>query len=49
MLSVGEIRSTARQILNGKWKDAALLNVIPVLIAIIFTGEASNTLDFFGI
>lgn len=49
MLSVGEIRRTARQILNGKWKDAALLNVIPVLIAIIFTGEASNTLDFFGI
>lgn len=49
MLPVGEIRRKARQILEGKWREVALLNIIPVLIAILFAGAATNTLDFFGL
>ncbi|GEQ34480.1 hypothetical protein B795N_23620 [Marinilactibacillus psychrotolerans] len=47
MLPVGEIRRKARQILEGKWREVALLNIIPVLIAMLFAGAATNTLDFF--
>lgn len=48
MLPVGEIRRLARQTLQGRWKEAALLNIIPVLIGILIVGGASATFSFFN-
>ncbi|MFC6463964.1 DUF975 family protein [Marinilactibacillus sp. GCM10026970] len=48
MLPVGEIRRLARQTLQGRWKEAALLNIIPVLIGILIVGGSSLAFGFFG-
>ncbi|WP_208559364.1 DUF975 family protein [Marinilactibacillus kalidii] len=48
MLSVGEIKREARQTLNGRWKEAALLNVIPVVITILIVGSGSFAFGYFG-
>lgn len=48
MLPVGEIRRLARQTLQGRWKEAALLNIIPVLIGFLIVGGASATFSFFN-
>ncbi|WP_225743139.1 DUF975 family protein [Marinilactibacillus sp. Marseille-P9653] len=48
MLPVGEIRRLARQTLQGRWKDAALLNVIPVLIGLLIVGGSTALFSFFN-
>ncbi|MEC6748717.1 DUF975 family protein [Marinilactibacillus sp. XAAS-LB27] len=48
MLPVGEIRRLARQTLQGRWKEAALLNIIPVLIGFLIVGGAAATFSFFN-
>lgn len=37
-LTSSEIRSQARRTLNGRWKEAILLHLVPIVISIIVTG-----------
>lgn len=48
MITVGETKRRAKQLLNGNWRNAALLNVIPVLIALLLAGGVTETLDIIG-
>lgn len=37
-LSISEIKKEAKEQLSGRWKEAILLHLIPVAIAVVFTG-----------